>query len=293
LINVAKQELKAAKTSMKESKAKHPTKMRCLQAVAKCSFLEPYGVCRRAYHGGDYNGPAIKSLMANAGEIFNAMEDYLLELAIEKGVMTDDKREQLVFCLRVYKSCLQNFDAVFSRLRNKNTKNKQEVESIDARIADVKQYLVAGLKCWRKLKLSVMPKVHLMEDHLLHKMVELECLEHYDEEFVERAHQKGVAYNKLVRGAMRDPVKWYIYMSCWEHAKNNKRVLEIREKLQAKHRKRPHDKEANNAKISKKMKHKIDREEGQCIGLEDAEDEYMDAEDLLTATELNLAKFRA
>jgi len=82
-------------------------------------------------------------------------------------------------------------------------------------------------------------------------------------------------------------------MSCWEYAKNNKRVLEIREKLQLKHQKHPHDKEANNAKISKKMKHKIDREDRQHIGLEDVEDEYMDAEDLLTATELNLAKFRA
>jgi len=55
--------------------------------------------------------------------------------------------------------------------------------------------LDAALACWCCLTISVMPKLHILEDHLLEVIAQVKTLHNFDEEFVERVHQKGLKYN--------------------------------------------------------------------------------------------------
>jgi len=48
------------------------------------------------------------------------------------------------------------------------------------------------MSCWQWLNMSIMPKLHILEDHLLDVIKHVEMLQYFDEEFVERAHQKGL-----------------------------------------------------------------------------------------------------
>jgi len=66
--------------------------------------------------------------------------------------------------------------------------------------------------------MSVTPKLHLLEDHLLDVLEHIKTLEYFDEEFVERAHQKGLKYNRITKGMSRNPLKKYSYMVRWELA---------------------------------------------------------------------------
>ncbi len=66
----------------------------------------------------------------------------------------------------------------------------------------VKSFLDAALRCWRALKMSVTPKSHLLEDHLVDMLDMYGRLEHYDKEFVKQVHQKGLKYNRMIKGCM-------------------------------------------------------------------------------------------
>jgi len=46
-------------------------------------------------------------------------------------------------------------------------------------------FLEAGLKYWRALGLSITPKIHMLEDHVLSKLQAENGLWNKDEEFVE------------------------------------------------------------------------------------------------------------
>jgi len=63
-----------------------------------------------------------------------------------------------------------------------------------------------ALGCWQALKMSITPKLHLLEDHLVNMMDMYGGLHDYDEEFVELAHQKGLKYNRMIKGSMQDAV---------------------------------------------------------------------------------------
>jgi len=58
-------------------------------------FLEPYGVTRAAYHGGDLVGPSVKLLMANADNIFSSLEVFLMDVAEEKGILIEEEVNQV------------------------------------------------------------------------------------------------------------------------------------------------------------------------------------------------------
>jgi len=62
----------------------------------------------------------------------------------------------------MYKACQQNFDGLFSVLRSQST----TFESIEQRVNKVKEFLDVALKCWHWLKMTITPKLHLLEDHI-------------------------------------------------------------------------------------------------------------------------------
>jgi len=111
-------------------------------------------------------------------------------------------------------------------------------------------------------------------------------LEDYDEEFVERAHQKGLKYNRMIKGCMRDATRRYTYLSRWEHARSKFKYEQIRDKIQESRKKKSNENDMNKQRKSKKSKQ--ERDEARELGLEENKDERLDF-DLLTVTELNLS----
>jgi len=71
---------------MREKESAISNTKKWLRMEVEHHFLEPYGVTRAAYHGGDLVGPSVKALMANADDIFSSLEVYLLDVANEKSI---------------------------------------------------------------------------------------------------------------------------------------------------------------------------------------------------------------
>jgi len=134
-----------------------------------------------------------------------------MDVAEEKGVLTNDEVEQVQAQLHVYRLTLKNFDGLFSLLRD-----KQSELDVDNKIAQLAKYLDAAMMCLRRLNMSITPKLHILEDHLLDVIKHVETLQYFDKEFVERAHQKGLKYNRITKGMTCNPFRKYSYMARWE-----------------------------------------------------------------------------
>ena len=62
---------------------------------------------------------------------------------------------------------------------------------------DVEGFLRLVSKSWRLLGLSISPKMHLLEDHVIDFVQHENGLSHHDEEFMEQTHQKGLKFNQM------------------------------------------------------------------------------------------------
>jgi len=112
-------------------------------------------------HRGDLVGPSVKALMANADNIFSSLEVFLLGVANEKKVLNDEELDQLSARMQFYRYTLRNFDGFFSLLRDKHSDTEY-----DEKMKQLKRFLDTALQCWRRLNISIMPKLHLLEDHV-------------------------------------------------------------------------------------------------------------------------------
>jgi len=54
----------------------------------------------------------------------------------------------------------------------------------------VKSFLDAALRCWQALKMSITPKLHLLEDHLVDMMDMYGGLHDYNKEFCRASTSK-------------------------------------------------------------------------------------------------------
>ncbi len=97
-------------------------------------------------------------------------------------------------------------------------KTKRAKLDTNERTNQLAKYLNAALACSWHLNISIKPKLHILEDHLLEVIAHVKTLEYFDEEFVERAHQKGLKYNQITKGMNCDPCRMYNYMVWWEMA---------------------------------------------------------------------------
>jgi len=234
----ASQDVAKAKKIMRECEGTVPTTSKWLRMEIEQNFLEPYGVTRAAYHGGDLVGPSVKSLMANADDIFSTLEAFLLDVAEENGILIEDEIEQVRARLQVYRLVLKNFDGLFSLLRDKESQL-----NINEKTVQLAKFLDAAMLCWCRLNISITPKLHIVEDHLLDVIAHIETLQYFDEEFVERAHQKGLKYNRITKGMTRNPIRKYNYMVRWEMARSqsvlerSKKRLSLKSKRGGKRRK--------------------------------------------------------
>jgi len=180
----------------------------------------------------------------------------LLDVAEEKN-LNGEELQQLSARMRVYWLVLKNFYGFFSLLRDKQS----NMES-GHKMEELKMFLDTALQCWWHLNISVTPKLHLLEDHLFDILENVKTLEYFDEEFVERAHQKGLKYNRITKGMSQNPIKKYNYMVRWELA-HSKTVLE-----------RVQDRIAHNDKRGQGKRMKVECQEKGIASREMALDEF-------------------
>lgn len=156
--------------------------------------LRQNSVDQGAHHGGEIPGESARNLMLYAATIFGDFEDNQL-------VVSDDMEDKLRLRLDSYSTCLTRFDLHTSLLYQDASEYEGGKEKL---IADAKKARDRALSLWHQLGLSVTPKLHVLEDHAIEFIVELGDLTLYDEQFVERSHQKGKKDNKHTMGAARD-----------------------------------------------------------------------------------------
>jgi len=219
-------ELSVVRRELQLEEQKYPRRERALLQQIEEHFLERYGVKREVYHGGDLTGGSVKKLMQNSRLIFTELEGFLKDVADEKKIIKEKDWGNLAERLRLTRLCLESFDGLFSRLRSMPTEQKSATEMRQ----ESASFLEAGLKYWRALGLSITPKIHMLEDHVLLKLQAENGLWNKDEEFVERAHQMGLKYKKITKNSMSDAARRYSYMSRWERARSTAEIkrLQIR-----------------------------------------------------------------
>jgi len=123
---------------------------------------------------------------------------------------------------------------------------------------ELASFLEAGLKYWRALGLSITPKIHMLEDHVLSKLQAENGLWNKDEEFVERAHQMGLKYKKITKNSMSDAARHYSYMSRWERAHSTAEIkrLQIRAATNRKRNMKPNlDSKTKKMKLERDHNH--------------------------------------
>jgi len=152
--------------------------------------------------------------MAKCNIICDGIEAYVLGKLEHKGVVIDTLIQQIQFWIRIYKACFQCFDGLFACLRRKS----EDFESTEARIDIAKSFLDAAMTCWCLLKMSVTPKLHILEDHMVAMMIFLKKVELFNEEFIEQSHQTGKKCNLLIK--IHDICKKFKAMSELEHARH-------------------------------------------------------------------------
>ncbi len=270
--------LSDARKLLYAAEARYSKKDRWLRQFIEEEFLIPKGVVRGAYHGGDLTGGAVKKLMEHSGEIFRSLELYLLPLARDKGVgqeLLDELEERI----RVTQVCLTSFDGLYSRLRSGSIDD-------DGFMDDIEGFLKAALKSWRLLGLSISPKVHLLEDHVIDFVQRENGLSHHDEEFVERAHQKGLKFNQITRRNMRDAISRYKFLSRVDYTANKYDIAKIQANIKDR-RKR----DLSGDRQTKKQKYKMEREESRAAGVMEV-DVLDPGHRLMSIDEINLASLQ-
>jgi len=119
---------------------------------------------------------------------------------------------------------------LFSQLQSVPTEQKLASKLWEESVS----FLAAGLKYWRRLGLSITPKMHTLEDHVLLKMQIEKGLWNKDEEFVERAHQ----IKNVTKNSMRDAARRYSYMSRWERACSTAEIKKLQVQVAAKRKRK-------------------------------------------------------
>jgi len=122
-----------------------------------------------------------------------------------------------------YSKILLVFDKIFSTARSSTGSLS------DDDIALLVTFLQQAMVLWQKLQLSVTPKVHVLEDHLVEQLlkeehgVSLRGIGEFTEDFVEQAHQFGFRDEGRTRG-LKDHAAKARSHSNWEHRALNPSV---------------------------------------------------------------------
>jgi len=151
-------------------------KLSAASLYSRCEeVLKEYGIDRGRYHGGAFNGVNIIKIMQQ-----NSLMDKLEAILKENGRLTAEKVKTL--CTDV-KTALRAWDSIFSRIHQSNPMQ----EFCDKLQVDID----VAMAQWRDLKLSVTPKLHGLECHVVAQMILFGGIKDLLEYWVEQEHQIG------------------------------------------------------------------------------------------------------
>lgn len=136
-------------------------------------MLKKHGIDRSRYHGGSFNGANIIKIMQHL-----TLVDDLETILAESGRESEQKVKEL--CTDV-KSSLRAWDSIFSRIHQSNPTEDFCIK-LQADIA---------MAQWRALGLSVTPKLHGLECHVVPQMRSFGGMKELLEYWVEQEHQIG------------------------------------------------------------------------------------------------------
>ena len=179
-----------------------------------------HGITKSHYHGGEYNGKGMLKLMTNSDTLMKDFCNYKIEKIPENERASNTEVQEIT---SKYSKILLVFDKIFSTARSSTGSLS------DDDIALLVTFLQQAMVLWRKLQLSVTPKVHVLEDHLVEQLlkeehgVSLRGIGEFTEDFVEQAHQFGFRDEGRTRG-LKDHAAKARSHSNWEHRALNPAV---------------------------------------------------------------------
>ena len=143
-------------------------------------ILQEYGILRAAYHGGDLTGVCVRRLMTYSEEIMDSIAALLVDNKSPQCTMSDDNIRSL--CENCSK-LLTRWDGALHYLHEDNTEENCE---------NATKFIDSALELSRSMGISVLPKHHGTEAHLVKQMRDVKGgLFEFDESWTEQYHQIG------------------------------------------------------------------------------------------------------
>ena len=152
------------------------------------------------------------------------IETYLLGLPEDQKQCTDEERREVC---EIHKRLLGHMDGFFSEVRVKR------FHVSDAGMVKAEMYRRHVLSIWRYIKLSVTPKLHVLEDHSVGLCVKHKGFGDLGEDAGKRAHQEETKNDQRV-GAMKGMLKKETTKSQFEAMKKHPKVQGLRSELTTK-----------------------------------------------------------
>ena len=155
--------------------------------------LAPRGVQPSSYHGGDMEGPPMRTLMADATIIFDEIKEVLVSAVAGRDGNIASPEEISTYC-EDYARLFGLLDAV---LKLVNTPHGQVTPDTAEELDKALEKL---LNEWVRLEINFPPKFHLLLDHAVGFVTRTEGMADMGEDDIERMHQARLRiHNRLNR----------------------------------------------------------------------------------------------
>jgi len=178
-------------------------------------ILQRHRIEKPYYHGGLYNGKAMNKLMTSSRKIMEDIRGMLMEIASEARC----NDEEVSDTMEKFTNILSVFDALFSLARTPSGLMNGD------KVATLQNLSNLALRLWRGLELSITPKVHAIEDHLVPQIIRFDGIGDLGEDFVERSHQDGIRQHSRSRNC-KERVDEANQHCRWEHKRMHPAVMD-------------------------------------------------------------------
>ena len=188
-LKTAKEEEKTLKAAFNdEANASENSKLKGQPVRAKIEdVMRELGVDRGEYYGRKLEGPGCRKMMAKRVEFADLLSEYVVSTESK-----NDTNEKIVMTIQIHCRLLGHLDALFSFLRTPRFHT-------DSKIIDhLRKHRDHVLALVRYLRMSVTPKYHNIEAHVVHAMIQTGGFGDIAEDAGERAHQDGARMNRRV-----------------------------------------------------------------------------------------------
>ena len=220
LAELSKDLRKLKKNLTLKEKTSTPVWNRPIRSRIEREALLKNGINRGKAHGRELNGEDCRALAGNRCEaVFSSIIAVVREEAERLGKISIGNKV-VAYCESI-KGSLVLWDSIISQcsVSSENFDGEQQVESMECTIKKA----IASI---RALKISLGPKFHSVEDHLIWQLQLYKGFLELREDWVERLHQIGLKDNKRSQ-RLRDREKKFAAHSKWEELSNHMSVKKV------------------------------------------------------------------